>query len=109
MYDMKIEHRQGRVQNNADSLRERPCASESCSHCDKKDHKFDNHRDVQTQTEIPNPETLTEICSSLSSEIMVRHCNKESKITAKFPGNDSDGSLVIGNESESLHDIMKSI
>lgn len=109
MYDMKIEHRQGRVHNNAASLSRRPCASESCSHGDKKDHRFDTHRDVQTQTDMTYPETLIEIWSSLSSEMMVGQCNKVSKTTARFPGNDSDGSSVIGNESESLHDIMKSI
>lgn len=87
----EIKYRQGRVHNNADSLSRRQCSSEPCSHCDKKDHRFDTHCDVQTQTEMTNPETLTEICSSLSSERMVEQCNKVPKTRVRFPGNDSDG------------------
>lgn len=61
LYYMKINHGQGRVHNNADSLSRRHCASEPCSHCDKQDHRFDTHCDALTQTELINPETLTEI------------------------------------------------
>lgn len=92
---MKINHGQGRVHNNADSLSRRQCASEPCSHCDKQDHRFDTHCDALTQTELINPETLTEICSSLSLEMMVGQCNKVPKTRVRFPGNDSDGNLVI--------------
>ena len=37
-YDFEIEHRAGRIHNNADALSCRPCGGQECPHCDKHDN-----------------------------------------------------------------------
>lgn len=34
-YDFEIEHRVGRIHNNADALSRRRCGGKECPHCDK--------------------------------------------------------------------------
>ena len=47
MYDYSIQHRAGKIHNNADSLSRRPC--ENCKYCERVDLKYENS-DKETRT-----------------------------------------------------------
>ncbi|KAK3108932.1 hypothetical protein FSP39_019065 [Pinctada imbricata] len=40
-YDFQVEHRQGRVHNNADALSRRPCYGQKCPYCEKAEVRYD--------------------------------------------------------------------
>jgi hypothetical protein len=46
-YDFEIEHRAGRIRNNADALSRRPCGGQECPHCDKHDN---NPRGIRSES-----------------------------------------------------------
>lgn len=107
MYDMKIEHRQGRVHG---FLKQK--SNRVCSHCDRKNHRMDTHREMSTQTEEKDchSETLLEICSSSCLEKLAGNCNSVSKTTGKFQRNDSDGSSdAMENSTTEYQDILENV
>ena len=42
-YDFKIEHRAGRVHNNADALSRRPCLTSECSYCERAENRYEQN------------------------------------------------------------------
>ena len=53
-YDYEMQHRPGRIHNNADSLSRRPCES-SCKHCSKREEKLQCKR-LQVTDELQDTE-----------------------------------------------------
>ena len=49
---MEIQHRQGRMHSNADSLSRRPCMDVECSYCDRVERKNSNSKEIGIQTDI---------------------------------------------------------
>ena len=80
-YDMEIQHRQGIMHSNADSLSRRPCMNVECSYCDKVDRKNSNSQEIGIQTDI-------KVCDSSVSLLEITLTDDANASPCKIPYND---------------------
>ena len=86
-YDFVIEHRAGRVHNNADALSRRPCSSDLCTYCERVEKKYE-YKDVKSR-EDP---VQKEVCNL--SDNVTGASNVELSETA----DESDMTIVVKSE-----------
>ena len=78
---MEIQHRQGRMHSNADSLSRHPCMNVECSYCDKVDRKNSNPKEMGIQTDI-------KVCGSSGSLLEITLIDDASASPCEIPYND---------------------
>ncbi|KAK3095582.1 hypothetical protein FSP39_016324 [Pinctada imbricata] len=86
-YDFTIEHRAGRIHNNADALSRRPCENE-CKYCEKVELKYENVRSENSQEKLPE----------------VGHTSKNFTGTSNVDMNEISEGTISDDNSESRED-----